>query len=79
MYGRRNEILDNESIHETVLDIIKNHVSTLVFKHLQVEAKLTNDDIDEIVETVNENLLKKDINPKFLYNKTEDEVISRRI
>ena len=75
MYGRRNEILDNESIHETVLDIIKNHVSTLVFKHLQVEAKLTHEDIDEIVETVNENLLKKDINPKVLYDKTEDEVI----
>lgn len=75
MYGRRNEILDNESIHETILDIMKNYVSTLVYKHLEVEAKLTEHDIDEITGTVNERLLKKDIDSKILYNKTEDEII----
>ena len=34
MYGRRNEILDSESIHSTVLDTIKNHVSDLVNSHI---------------------------------------------
>lgn len=75
MYGRRNEILDNESIHETILDIMKNYISALVYKHLEVEAKLTEHDIDEIVGTVNERLLKKDIDSKILYNKNEEEII----
>ena len=75
MYGRRNEILDNESIHDTVLDIMKSYIETLVNKHLQVESKLTEHDIDEIVATVNEKLLKRDIDSKILYKKTEDEII----
>ena len=75
MYGRRNEILDNESIHNTILDIIKNYVESLVNKHLQVESKLTEHDIDEIVGEVNERLLKKDIDPKILHKKSEHEII----
>ncbi|MBR1385715.1 MAG: preprotein translocase subunit SecA [Bacilli bacterium] len=75
MYGRRNEILDNESIHSTVLDIMKNYITTLVMSHLQVETKLTKEDINEIVATVNERLLKKDIDAKILYDKKEDEII----
>ncbi len=75
MYGRRNEILDNESIHDTVLDIMKNYISTLVNSHLQVEAKLTKDDIDEIAAFVNERLLKKDIDAKILQSKSPEEII----
>ena len=75
MYGRRNEILDNESIHNTILDIIKNYVESLVNKHLQVESKLTEHDIDEIVGEVNERLLKKDIDSKILHKKSEQEII----
>ncbi len=75
MYGRRNEILDNESIHNTVLDIMKSYISTLVNSHLQVEAKLTKDDINEIAAFVNERLLKKDIDAKILQSKSPDEII----
>ena len=75
MYGRRNEILDNESIHETVLDIMKNYITNLVQSHLQVETKLTEDDINEITATVNEKLLRKDIDAKILQKKSEDEII----
>ena len=75
MYARRNEILDNESIHETVLNIMKNHVAALVDSHLKVEPKLTEDDINEIVSTVNERLLRHDLDAKILYKKTEDEII----
>jgi len=75
MYGRRNEILDNESIHETILDIMKNYVELLVNKHLAVESKLNDHDIDEIVGEINERLLKKDIDSKILYKKSETEII----
>ncbi|MDE5586931.1 MAG: preprotein translocase subunit SecA [Bacilli bacterium] len=75
MYGRRNEILDSESIHNTVLDTIKNHVSDIVNSHLYPEGRLTNDDVADITAYVNENLLKKDIDKEELDNKTPEEMI----
>ena len=76
MYGRRNEILDSESIHSTVLDTIKNHVSDLVNSHIYPEGRLTNDDVSDITEYANENLLKKDIDKEELDNKTAEEMIN---
>ena len=76
MYARRNEILDSESIHQTVLDTIRNHISDLVNSHLFPEGRLTNDDVKDIVEFVNENLLKKDIDKEELDNRTSDEMIN---
>ena len=76
MYSRRNEILDSESIHETVLDTIHNHISDLVNSHLFPEGRLTNDDVKDIVEFVNENLLKKDIDKEDVDNRTPDEMIN---
>ena len=75
MYTRRNEILDSESIHDTVLETIHNHISDLVNSHLFPEGRLTNDDVKDIVEFVNENLLKKDIDKEEVDNKTLDEMI----
>lgn len=76
MYSRRNEILDSESIHETVLDTIHNHISDLVNSHLFPEGRLTNDDVKDIVEFINENLLKKDIDKEDVDNRTPDEMIN---
>jgi len=76
MYGRRNEILDSESIHSTVLDTIKNHVSDLVNSHIYPEGRLTNDDVTDITEYVNENLLKNDIDKEELDNRTPEEIIN---
>ncbi len=75
MYGRRNEILDSESIHSTVLDSFHNHITDLVKSHVYPEGRLTNDDVKEICEYVNENLLKKDIDKEEIDNKPEDEMI----
>ena len=75
MYGRRNEILDNESIHETVLETIKNNISDIVKSHIYPEGKLTDEDISDIVKYVNEKLLKKDIKDEEIANRTEDEII----
>ena len=58
MYGKRNEILDNESIHETVLGLFREHINNLVNEHLVESSKLSDKDYDEILESANENLLK---------------------
>ena len=75
MYSRRNEILDSESIHNTILDTIKNHISDIVNSHLYPEGRLTNDDVADITEYTNENLLKKDIDKEELDNRTPEEMI----
>ena len=59
IYARRNEILDNDSIHESTLNLLKNHVKDIVDYHLIESNKLSANDYDEILETVNENLLKQ--------------------
>ena len=75
MYGKRNEILDNESIHDVVLESIKNNVADLVKSHLYPEGTLTKEDIKDIVQTVNEKLLKNDIDANDLYGLKEDEIV----
>ena len=75
MYTRRNEILDSESIHDTVLDTIHNHIEDLVNSHIFPEGRLTNEDVKDIVEFANENLLKKDIDKEEVDNKSPEEMI----
>ena len=76
MYERRNEILEKESIHETIINLIKEHVSTLVNNHLLTESTLSEEDLKEISEYINENLLvKTNIKISQIINKSTDEVI----
>ena len=58
IYSKRNEILENDSIHESTLNLLRDHVSDVVNDHLIESNKLEDKDYDEILETVNENLLK---------------------
>ncbi len=74
IYEKRNEMLDNESIHNTVLETFKNYISSLVFGHVSSESSLGYNDVKEILEPVNE-LLKKDINIDDLKDKKEEELI----
>ena len=76
IYEKRNEILDNDSIHETVLNGFKEHITNLVMSHLIESKKLSDNDYDEIIEAANENLLKKyKITPSEIKNKESEEVI----
>ena len=59
IYNRRNEVLDQESIHDRVLESFKNTAEELVSSHIDPEGYLTEDDKKEIVEYVNTNFLKK--------------------
>ena len=58
IYSRRNEILDQESIHERILASFKNTINNLLEDHIPPENYLTDDDKAEIVEYVNTNYLK---------------------
>ncbi len=75
IYGRRNDILDKDSIHDDVLKSMYNHITDLVESHLSDNDKLEDNDLSEILEYVNSNLLKKKIDIKELENKDVDGVI----
>ena len=76
MYERRNEILDSDSIHESIINLIKDHIYNLVMSHLVAQPELLEFDCSEICEYVNENLLRNS-NMKLseIINKSKDEVI----
>ncbi len=59
MYARRNEILDNDDIHETVLNTIREHIESVVRRHANEHGVIPELECNEIIEYVNENLLNK--------------------
>ena len=56
IYRKRNEILDQESIHENVLENLKNYVNNNVFKILNSEEE---NRYENLVEFINTNILRK--------------------
>ncbi|MDD4718208.1 MAG: preprotein translocase subunit SecA [Bacilli bacterium] len=75
IYEKRNEILDTESIYETILNNFYDYVEELVMSHLVETTELTETDLSEILETINTKLLKKEISIEDINNKKEDEII----
>ena len=57
MYDRRNEILDNEDVHNYVINTMKELIELLVRRHTNEHGVILEADCNEIVEYVNENLL----------------------
>ncbi len=74
MYGKRNEILDNESIHNTIIETMKNHIKDTVMSHFFPDGKLVDQDYKEIVEYIN-SLTKKDIKVEDIKNLAADDMI----
>ena len=68
IYNRRNEILEQESIHENILEVFNNTIINLVESHYSKEDELTEEDKKELVEYVNANYLK---NNKLKYKDIE--------
>jgi preprotein translocase subunit SecA len=76
IYDRRNEILDNESIRDRVLETFKSFVSYQVTSHLEPEGYLTENDINNIIELFNARYLKsKKLNTKDFEGKSNEETI----
>ena len=76
MYERRNEVLDKESIHDSIINLIKEHIDQVVSGHTVYQKELTEIDCNEIVEYMNENLLaKSSVKVSEIINRSVDEVI----
>lgn len=75
IYEARNEILDSDSIHDTVLERIRNNISDLVNDHIEPEGYLTENDYSEILEYTNEHLLKEKLKIEEVQTKKEEELI----
>ena len=76
IYEKRNTILDSDSIHDLVIESMDNFFYDLVNSHVAPEGMLTDNDIDEILEFVNNQLLRGNINKDEVVNMTNDEMVS---
>ena len=75
IYEKRNIILDQDSIHDVILDTFKNSITNLLEKHLTNNDKLTKEDKEEIIEFVNTNYIKsKKVTMDDLNNKKDSEI-----
>ena len=76
IYARRNEILDEESIHDTIIETFRNTIKNLIESHIPPENYLTENDKLEIVEYVNTNFLKsQNLELKDIENLKEQEIL----
>ena len=74
IYERRNEILDNESIHETVLKTFNDYAEAIVYDHVDESNKIIGQNLNEILETVNQ-LLKKPLTLDDFKSMKPDDVV----
>ena len=76
IYSRRNEILDEDSIHEKIIETFRNTIINLVERHIPPENYLTENDKLEIVEYVNTNFLKnQNLDVKDIESLKDQEVV----
>ena len=75
IYDRRNEILDNESIHETVLKTFKDFTEAVVYDHCDENGKIIGQELNEILESVNQ-LLKNPLSLDDFSDMKTDNIIN---
>ncbi|MBQ6687406.1 MAG: preprotein translocase subunit SecA [Bacilli bacterium] len=76
IYARRNEILDEENIHERILESFRNTIINLVESHIEPEGYITEDDKSEIIEYMNTNFMKnKQIKMDSVINLKDQELV----
>ena len=76
IYERRNEILDQESIKDRVLETFKSFVQNQVNLHIGPEGFLTDNDLNNIIERFNAHFLKKKkLKLNDLKDKKENEIV----
>ena len=75
IYEKRNIILDSESIHSTVLESFKNFVADTVYEHVTEDNKISEHNLSELLESINEQFMKTPISNEGLEDKKIDEII----
>ena len=58
VYRRRNELIDSENVHKLVFEVFENTIADLIDGHIAPEGYLTEHDIEDILEVVNNNFLR---------------------
>ncbi|MDD3187498.1 MAG: preprotein translocase subunit SecA [Bacilli bacterium] len=76
IYSKRNEILDSDSIHNTVLSTFKDYITELVESHLIETSTLSEQDRSEILEAINGTIYKGKITLEEIQDKDKDEFIT---
>ena len=76
IYKKRNQILDSESIRNVVIESIDNFIYDLVMIHADSNGKITTEYKTEILEQINENILKNKISIEDIDNMNPDELVS---
>ena len=76
IYKKRNQILDSESIREVIYESIDNFIYDLVMMHADASGEIINNDKNEILEYVNENLLKSNIEFEEIENLNTEEIVN---
>ncbi len=74
IYERRNEILDSESIHDTVLGTIMDHIDNLIAHHSD-NGEIPEKSLQEVINDVNNRLLKKKIDIDAVRGMKEEQLI----
>ena len=75
IYEKRNEILDNEDIHSSVLETFKNYVEAIVEMHLDENGNFTGNSLSELMESINE-VLKNKVELKDLSGISKDDMVN---
>jgi len=75
IYQMRNNILDNESIHETVIEMFNNYINDLVDSHISEDGTFTRNNLSEMIEPLND-ILKEKIILDEIANRETDDLIS---
>ena len=77
IYEKRNKILDQESIHDLVLESMDNFIYDLVFSHLAADSNvLTDEDVNEILEYINNDLVREKITFEEIVNYQPEEMVN---
>ena len=74
IYERRNEILDNNSIHETVLDTFHSYIGYLIDTHF-TDNHIEGEALKDLVDIINHDLLNKHISEDDIKTKNADETV----
>ncbi len=72
IYEKRNNILDNESIHETILKMIENYVNDQIDSHIP-ENDFNRNDLSEMIEQLND-IIKDKIEIDEIANRDIDDI-----
>ena len=72
IYKMRNDILDNESIHQTILEMIENYVNDQIDSHIP-ENDFNRNDLSEMIEQLND-IIKDKIEIDEIANRDIDDI-----